>query len=95
MNIIKINAGIPGSLGDKIPAIHDQTPKLPYQQGIQSKSDDQLTRLMNIVKVTPENPFHSQVIESIKSQVQSDFYPVDIDTLVSHLCLELSIEGAV
>ena len=95
MNIIKINAGIPNSLSDIIPTSHDQTQKFSDQQGIQSKSGDQMTRLMNLVKLTSENPFHTQVIESIKNQVQSDYYTVDVDTLVSHLCLELSVEGAV
>ncbi len=95
MNIIKINAGISSTVSDITASSNDQTLKRSHMQDIKQKPVNQMNMLMNIVKMTPENPFHTQVIQSIKSQIQMDYYQVDMNSLVSHLFQELSVDGVV
>lgn len=95
MNIIKINAGMPNTVSDI--ASQNNDPKLisSNTQAIKAKPADQMSALVNIVKMSSENPFHTQVIQTIKAQVQRDYYQVDVNSLVSHLYHELSMDGVV
>lgn len=94
MNIIKINAMIQNTVTDIATKVDDQSRNRSPMQSVKNKPIDQMTALLNLVKTSQEDPFHTQVIQSIKNQVQMDYYKVDINSLVSHLYQELSVEGA-
>lgn len=93
MNIIKINAGMPNTVSDSASQISDQIRTSSNTQAFKSKSVDQMGALVNLVKMSSEDPFHTQVIQTIKTQVQKDYYQVDVNALVSHLYQELSMDG--
>ena len=93
MNIIKISAGMPNTVSDITASNPEQKLERANTEHINSKPLDQMRALMNIVKMSSGNPFHTQVIQAIKDQVQRDYYQVDMNSLVSHLHQELSVDG--
>jgi anti-sigma28 factor (negative regulator of flagellin synthesis) len=84
---------MPNTVSDIASQSTDQKMKSSTTQANPSKSVDQMSALVNLVKMSPENPFHTQVMQTIKTQIQRDYYQVDMNTLVSHLYQELSMDG--
>lgn len=58
-----------------------------------SVAGTQMNALVHIVKNALNDPFHTQVIQTITHQVQTDYYQVDVDALTAHLYQALSVEG--